>query len=218
MMKALNTATKNGFTLMELIVVVAIIALLTAMLLPAVQKAKARAQSAACLGNLNQLGKALWLYSNDYDGRVVTNSVLEWPCNTWVCLMRDYWRDPESLVCRSDLVRYDVKDDDPDKWGVSVSYGYNFDVAKQAEKGWRIERFEDPSSVLAFADAHKYVVASGSVTEKHIREGNYELVAPGLAFEYRHSVNLLTLDGRAISRQNVSKNDPLFTWFNEVEH
>lgn len=64
----------KGFTLMELLVVVAVVGLLAGLILPGLSAAKGRAHGSRCISNFKQFALALQLYSQDHDDRLVPNA------------------------------------------------------------------------------------------------------------------------------------------------
>ena len=63
--------TRRGFTLVEVLVVIGIVAVLVAILLPTLSKARASANTAKCLSNLRNMQVAHWMYVNDHKGHLI---------------------------------------------------------------------------------------------------------------------------------------------------
>lgn len=86
-----------GFSLVEILVVVAIVAILAALGVTAVQHGVALANRASCAGNLRQIGMALRMYANDHEGnlpRTTHSSQME---QTWIFLIAEYLRNVDEV-------------------------------------------------------------------------------------------------------------------------
>ena len=78
-MKFPPATQRTGFTLIELLVVIAIIAILAAMLLPALAKAKGKAEAISCMSNTKQLMLGWLMFSTDNEERLIPNGVTTVP-------------------------------------------------------------------------------------------------------------------------------------------
>jgi len=83
----------RGFTFLELMVSMALILVLMALLSPMLMRGRDSARRAACMSNLSQLGGALHLYAQDYDGRFPAAD------NDWTVTARVYSKNTRIYLC-----------------------------------------------------------------------------------------------------------------------
>jgi prepilin-type processing-associated H-X9-DG protein/prepilin-type N-terminal cleavage/methylation domain-containing protein len=118
----LSSCSLRAFTLVELLVVIAIITLLAALLFPVFARAREKARQASCVSNLKQLGSALTIYADDYDGYYTRGQF--WPftsVHTWMHAIGPYVRNDQVFRCPSQ--GHDA-------------YGYGYNIAYWGAGDW----------------------------------------------------------------------------------
>ncbi len=222
---------KRRFTLIELLVVIAIIAILAALLLPALSKARNRAQAMSCVSNLKQMSLGLHGYLNDFSDTFPAldyggAGVWSWPAalypyiagNELVLIYGVYQtlNNKTPYQCPSQL-----------KWDQSagyVSYGYNLNALGTSNYAGtsyygqpvsypiNLSRIKRPSLQLVWADSW-----GGSTTLENRSRGSYKLVqSNNLCFRHDKRSNSAYADGHVApeSEQLLWLSNSLYYPFN----
>jgi len=213
---------RGAFTLIELLVTLGIIALLAAILLPVIMNARRKAQGAACLSNVRQLGVAVLLYAQDNEGTYPPESMVFQELNdsgtthldkaplSWEELLFPYTKAAD-LSCPARATPLP-----PSKDRVDCGYAYNHDLTSKVatSKGKHTYSGNAETSVSATAttvavfDARTGISSLSHSDSAHVFNGT-ESIATDTAYEasmktetlgaVRHNggANYAFLDGHA---------------------
>jgi prepilin-type N-terminal cleavage/methylation domain-containing protein/prepilin-type processing-associated H-X9-DG protein len=140
----MNRRAQRAFTLIELLVVIAIIGILASMLFPVFAQAREKARQTDCVSNLHQIGLAVTMYKQDYDGLFppqdhlfiepcnpppfwmdVSYGVPDWktsPYSNWAQSLLPYTKSVQVFVCKSNKGLTQNSNPDPSMPGLSYIY------------------------------------------------------------------------------------------------
>lgn len=145
----------RGFSLLELLIVLGVIALLGALLFPVFSRAREKARQGTCQSNLRQTGLAILQYVQDNDDRLPPGTQLEpspYMGTGWATNVAPYLRNHNMLHCPSDGVSAD-----PNR--LPVSYAYNQSLVRSNSTNvltrLNLSQFTSPpQTVLCFEVRH----------------------------------------------------------------
>ena len=220
--------SRRAFTLTELLVVIGIIAVVSAVLFPVLASAKASANRAVCVSNLGQISKGLQMYVSDYDDRLMppnhrpagaANSRND---RTWVQSLLPYVRNFTMFRCPADFgqrPRLEATFDQDLVVGDSYSqyytasqrsnYGYNFqnlspivrEAGTWAARPKLMNEINSPSETIAFVDS-VWELSSGGTPSGG---GNWLIVPPCRYYD-------TSVDSFTQSSQFSIVYTPIFGW------
>lgn len=199
--KQVHQTKSASFTLIELLVVIAIIAILAAILLPALQSARARGIQSNCANSINQMGKMTLLYTADYDG---------WkPYGTgdfgiWSLLLKYFGRKNSEKASASKTPYYG-REQVPHYWcpGQYENPRTTRDTTKQvyyvpprgfsdANYNFKVSRIRKPGQ--------KYMYLEGSHTDQSAASLRYEDVRHAFPHPANRAMNVVFWDGHTENR------------------
>jgi prepilin-type N-terminal cleavage/methylation domain-containing protein/prepilin-type processing-associated H-X9-DG protein len=194
---------RRGFTLIESLVVIAIIAILAAILFPVFARAREKARQAACQSNLKQIGLALKMYCQDYDEVNVRAWFGGTVARRWHQAVQPYTKNTDLFRCLTSGQLVDPYS------GLYMSYGMNtFNFGPGAlDSFWygpADAQVQDPAGTIWVTDSKhatnttqgSYYVGGGAVFSEPV---------PRVAYRHNDMFNALWYDGHVKAMRSTTK-------------
>ena len=218
----LHIFTQSAFTLIELLVVIAIIAILAAILLPALNSARARGQSASCQNNLKNIFSVMTIYSGDFEDYCPPSSIKRGSVDiNWAATMvlSGHLSDSSLLVCpitynykyAEDALRFIPKTagekDNP--WQYNwITYGMNLGIGSNwvnttlgaTLPSLKLGNAKNSSNTVAFADSRDF--SNAVPAGYHWLNWYSSETAKRVEDRHNDAANIAWLDGHVTSLVN----------------
>ncbi|HEY9248942.1 MAG TPA: prepilin-type N-terminal cleavage/methylation domain-containing protein [Rariglobus sp.] len=206
------STTKRGFTLVELLAVIAIVSFLAAIIIPLLGSVRKTARTSQCAGNLRQLHTAAATYAAENRGLYVPNQAVD------AAGISRNWYDDEAFQRKLGEVSTGVVgataltlrcpsagDAIPSKWG---GYGINNEgntgnaawspgaTATPRRRAFYLNRVPDPAKTMAFADSLDWQLYRAGIDKYTFADpGDETPAAQAVAFRHAGAANVVFLDG-----------------------
>lgn len=213
-----RTQKHQGFTLVELLVVIGIIAVIAAILFPVFARARARAYQTNCASNLKQIGLAMQLYTQDNDGRIFSaqpRATDEGEIAEWCFYRSDFGSEPHADKSRGPLSIYIASKDVwtcPAAPDLVVPYGLNIEL-RMAEMNTgqtvQLSQVATPTETIFVAEYSSLAVTSKwSEAEPFVYPPSRRV--PVISGRHFGLANLLWFDGHVSARKPIASYPALF--------
>ncbi|OGV48492.1 MAG: hypothetical protein A2017_14190 [Lentisphaerae bacterium GWF2_44_16] len=209
----MKTRRKMDFTLVELLVVIAVIAILSSLLLPSLNKAREKTRQIACAGNLKQIGAAVMMYSMDYQGYMVGDPVAGNDGSHVMAALCPYlnvkrsdgqevpWNSDLTLVPSAKVFKC------PSEKSIRYTYQYGWNRYVREYYNYSLNKITQTSSVFIWMDAYWHSLGfnafAQSDSNRYVRDGS------------RHNTgnNICWADGHVTWAKIAFSTDIQRSWF-----
>ncbi len=169
---------KQGFTLVEILVVIAIVVLLAALIFPVFNRARNAARTATCASNLKQIGLAFRLYTEDYRGLHPAFMPVTNPDCGWAEKIYPYTRSTAVFSCpsyeygefRPGCPASKPTNDSGHPW-YNWDGSYNFNILVGPSRRFSDTRIRNPSATILFCDGQGDVTDYGTLVGSNFVNG-----------------------------------------------